>query len=97
MFLHRRFFYIWTMFRILIIHDRKRYEFNVEKLPSDAAFDYYKVIGRNKSIILKNNAPILRRNNLKSRRPTWQVHSGEIWNKIFTEEIVKAIEKYGKD
>lgn len=80
-------------FRIQVYHDRKRYRFNVQ-YRTDHAFDYYKVIARNKSITLKNNAPVMRRHHLKFRQPEWHVHEGDIWNSAFKESLIEAISKY---
>lgn len=75
------------------MHDRLRYSFLVQQLPSDQSFDYYKVIAANKTITFKNNAPVLRRHSLKHRKPDWKVHEGDIWNVAFKAQIIKAIEK----
>jgi len=80
-------------FFITILHDRQSYRLLVEKLPSDKAFDYYRVSGNNKSIVFKNNQPVLNRYNLKHRKPQWKVHEGDVWNASFKEALVKKIEE----
>lgn len=80
-------------FKIQITLDRKLYRLNVEQMPSDTSFLYFKVIAGNGTMLLKNNQPVLDRHNLKYRRPTWTVVSGEIHNTKMKELIFKAIEQ----
>jgi hypothetical protein len=79
-------------FPLIVEHNRRRLLFRVFQKPSDKSFDYYEVVARNKSILFRNNAPVLRRHNLKRRRPTWEVVSGDIWNVAFKEKIIKALD-----
>ncbi len=80
-------------FWISFFVDQKRYRFLVERLPSDESFDYYKVNGRNGSMVLRNNQPVLRKHRLRYRRPEWKVMSGEVWNSYFKEKLIAAIEE----
>lgn len=83
-------------FPIQIMHDRKRYRFKVQQLPSDPSFDYYKVIGKNGSITFRNNAPVMRRHKLKYRPPEWRVHENDLRFASFKEAIIKALNAYLK-
>ena len=81
-----------TVNHIVIAHDRVRYRLRVEKLPSDESFDYFRVSGRNRSVVYKNNGPVLRRHALKHRSVTWKIHEGNIWNADFERKLLVAIE-----
>lgn len=78
--------------RITINHDRRNYRLLVRKLPSDQSFDYYEVVGRNGSMVFRNNGPVLRRHNLKYRKPVWKIISGDIWNLSFKQKLLEALE-----
>ncbi|MBA2501004.1 MAG: hypothetical protein H0V30_14875 [Chitinophagaceae bacterium] len=62
-------------------------------MASDQAFDYYKLVAKNKEIIFRNNAPVLRKHRLKHRMPDWDIHSGELSNAHFKNDIIKEMNK----
>lgn len=88
------FLFLHMAFHINVVHERVRYKFLVEQLPSTDAFDFYKVIGRNKSITFQSNAPVFRRRGLKYRRPDWKVVEGDIWNATFKTAVIAALEAH---
>lgn len=81
-------------FRIKVRYGSRDYEYQVEMLTYALGSESYQLTARNKTLILKNNRPILRRKGLKNWKPEWTLVSGEISNSGFLEEIQKAIYEY---
>ena len=79
-------------FDIIIHHDRHRYRYHIDLIQVTKTEEVYKLTARNKTLIFKNNRPILKAKKLKHWQMTWTVE-GEIWNVHFQELICKAIEK----
>ncbi len=78
-------------FSIIIKSGWKNFHYQVVQMPSDQAFDYYKLVAKNKEILFRNNAPVLRKHRLKYRVPDWDIHSGEMANTSFKNDIIKAM------
>ena len=81
-----------TSFDIIILHDRNRYKFHIDLLKVTKTEEIYQLTAKNRTLILKNNRPILKAKHLKHWQMTWKVE-GQIWNVHFQELICKAIEK----
>lgn len=84
---------MYSVYQLVVIHNRTRYRIRVEQLPADESFEYYRITGRNRSVVYKNNRPVLQRHNLKHRKPTWKIHEGNIWNAAFELKLLEEIEK----
>lgn len=83
-------------FSVTITYDRKSYTYQVEQIEKTNAFERYKVIAGNGSIVLQTNWPVLRARHLKHKPPTWKLIEGQLKYRTFTHQIVLAIEKYVK-
>ena len=55
-----------------------------------------KVTGKNRSIVLQNNRPLLQLKGLKSKRVDWKLLEGELHNSHVLQSIIYKIEKHLK-
>jgi hypothetical protein len=79
-------------FGIVIIHDRRNYRLQVQRIYQSPEVDQYRVIARNGTFTLQTNSPLLRNKGLKYKKAEWKVIQGAINNRSILESIIKAIE-----
>jgi len=56
--------------------------------------EQYKIIARNRTLVLSTNKPIIERRGLKDFPWTWKLISGELQSKSAYEAIVEALEAH---
>lgn len=78
-------------FGIRIKHYYKWCRLWVIRLSTDDRHEWFKVIAKNKTIVLSNNRPALRRHGLKKRKPTWRLEEGKLDTVSGMEVITEAI------
>lgn len=78
-------------FKIKIRYGSRDYTYQVEMLTYALGTESYKVIAKNKELILQSNRPTLRRKGLKNWKPEWKLLSGVVANSGFLEELQNAI------
>lgn len=78
-------------FQIKVRYGSRDYKYNVEMISYALGSERFKLIARNKTLILQSNRPVLRRKGLKHRKPDWSLESGEMANSKFLEELQEAI------
>lgn len=82
------------MFEIKILHDRKRYRFQVEQILFSNVKEQFKIRGKTTALILESNRPLFRNKAIKHRIPNWKKISGDVSNTSLVELIVKALMDY---
>ncbi|WP_153799060.1 hypothetical protein [Foetidibacter luteolus] len=65
----------------------------VERLHFDEANESYRISGRNKSIVLASNRPLLCNKGLKHKAPTWSLIEGTGSNMSVYDKILAALMK----
>lgn len=83
-------------FKMVVENDRKRYVLLVEQISETDQIEKYKVSGKNKSLTIQSNRPLLRARNLKYRRPNWKLIEGQLHNIHLLEKIFDTVEAYLK-
>lgn len=81
---------------ISVPYDRRFIRVKLEKIIENQQIEQYKVIGRNKALILQSNRPLLRNKGVKYRKPNWKVINGKLENLAFLEILINTIESYLK-
>jgi len=84
-------------FRIRLEIERRYRYYDVEKISDDGRLECYRIFGKNKSIVLQSNRPLLRNKGLKYKLVEWKVIDGSIpFSKIaelFIDAIMKEVDK----
>lgn len=84
-------------FPVKILVDRRYRSYKVEQIFADARNERFKIIGRDKSIILENNRPLIRSKGLKTFPVQWKVIDGTVRFQSslqpFIDAIMKEVEK----
>lgn len=83
-------------FYISVKIDRRVIRLQVERIFLDKRFERFKVIAKNKSLILQNNRPILANKGLKYRKPKWDLIEGQLQNTSLVQSIIEAISEHLK-
>jgi hypothetical protein len=86
-----------VVFYISIPHDRRALRLKVELVYADDRIEKFIVSGRNKSLALQSNRPLLRSKGLRSRKPNWKVIEGHMQNTYILEAIIREIEAFLKE
>lgn len=79
-------------FSIVVQYDRKDIRLIAEVIHTTDQIERIEVRGRNRSIILQNNRPLLEAKNLKSRKPNWKLIDGKMNNIYLLEKIIETLE-----
>lgn len=83
-------------FDISIRYDSRRISLKVKQVYLSDQLERYDVSGRNRSITIQSNRPLLRTKGLKYRRPNWKLISGQITHASLLEQIINGVEAYLK-
>jgi hypothetical protein len=78
-------------FGIRIKHYYNWYRLWVIQLAIDDREERYKVIAKNKSLVLSSNRPTFRTRGLKHRKPDWKLVDGKVETVSGLEAIIEAI------
>lgn len=78
---------------IHIIHDQQVLRLVAERIVVNETSKRYRVIARNRSLVVQNNRPLLLRHGLKHRRIDWKLVDGSLQNTKLLELICKKIEE----
>lgn len=84
------------VFRFRILHERRYVNLIGEVIHSDKISERIKVSGRNRSIVIQSNRPLLLSKGLKHRRIDWKVIEGELNSPSVRELIFEEVERYLK-
>lgn len=84
------------VFYISVRSDRRNVRLKVERVYLSSQLEKYLVSGKNKSIVIQGNRPLLRARGLKTRRPDWKLVEGQLHNTYLLGEIIKTVESYLK-
>lgn len=80
-------------FWIAVFYDRREFHYKIESLQHQAkGFERFRLVAKNKTIVITSNRPLIRQQGLKHFPPTWIVEQGTISNPNFQEAIFKALE-----
>jgi hypothetical protein len=82
--------------QIIIRYDQQYIHLNANVIYSSDQIERIKIIGKNRSIVLQNNRPLLQSRGLKSKRIDWKLVEGELHNSYVLQAIIKKLEKYLK-
>ncbi|MBL7739368.1 MAG: hypothetical protein JNK14_09115 [Chitinophagaceae bacterium] len=84
------------MFYISVYGEGKYLRFKVEQVYLSDQLEKYKVSGRNKSITLQSNRPLLRAKGMKTRRPDWKLIEGQLQDENILRQIIENLNGYLK-
>lgn len=77
-------------FTITIRHYSGLYRYPVELIESNSREEIYRLTAKNKTLIFKNNRPLLKAKNLKHWKPAWSME-GDLHNISFRDLIIEAL------
>lgn len=78
-------------FQIKIKDYSRWYKINIEQFDVTERTEKYRVIARNKTLILECNRPFFRNRGMKHRKPDWKVIEGEVHKGKGLEELQNRI------
>lgn len=78
-------------FDIQIKYSGRWYKLKVEQFNVTERLEKFKIIGRNKTIVLESNRPLFRNKGLKHRKPDWKLVEGSLTSTSGLEEIQQKI------
>ncbi len=78
-------------FYISIKEGWKTLHFSVERLNVTLVSEQFKIIAKNKTVVLQSNRPLFRNKGLQHRRPDWQLVGGELTHATGMEKLINAI------
>ena len=82
--------------RFSIRFDQQNIQLKADMIYRSDQIERIKVIGKNRSIILQNNRPLLKSKGLKLKRIDWKLVEGELHNSHVLQSIIHKLEKYLK-
>lgn len=80
-------------FPVKILIDRRHRQYQVQQIYADAKNERFKIIGRDKSIVLENNRPLIRGKGLRTFPVKWKVINGTVRVPSALEPFITAIMK----
>lgn len=83
-----------STFTIQIKSGYKTHKIKVQHVPVDDRVEHFKLLGRNKTIVLECNRPFFRNKGLKHRRPDWKLIEGKIDHQTSLDPVKDAILEY---
>lgn len=78
----------------VIEYDRQRLRLRAEVIYASSQLEHIKVSGRNRSITLQSNRPLLLAKGLKSRRINWKLIDGSMTNSYVLSRIIETVEAW---
>ncbi len=78
-------------FRVSIKEGYKVLTFTVEQFNVTQRSEQFKVIARNKTVVLESNRPLFRNKGIKHRRPDWKLVEGTLGYQSGFERLTDAI------
>ena len=78
-------------FRISIEIDRRYRYYQVDEIYNDGTIERYKITGKNKSVVLQSNRPLLRAKGVKHKKVEWKLTEGLIQTSYGLNLIIDAI------
>lgn len=85
------------IFKFRILHEKKYKNLIGEIIYSDKRSERIKVSGRNRSIVIQSNRPLLLSKGLKNRRIDWKIIEGDMNSQFVFGLICEEIEKLLKN
>lgn len=83
-------------FYISVQWENRYVRLKVERTFQSDQIERFKVIARNRSLILQSNRPLLRSNGMRHRKPDWKLVDGEIFDMAFLQSLVLTINRFIK-
>lgn len=80
-------------FTVRILIDRHHRQYQVQQIFADAKNERFKIIGRDKSIVLENNRPLIRGKGLRRFPVKWKVIDGTVRVASALDPFINAIMK----
>ena len=83
-------------FYINVQSEKAYVRLKVEMYYQSDQIEKYRVIARNRTIVLQSNRPLIRKNGMKHRKPDWKLVEGELQNMTFLQSLVETINRHIK-
>ena len=84
-------------FGIVIRHDGKYVRLQVKQIYLSKQLERYEVTGKNKTLVLQSNRPLIRSKGMKTRKPDRKLIAGNLHNVSFLERLINTLENYLKN
>jgi hypothetical protein len=78
-------------FTVKILVDRRHRQYQVEQIYADARKERFRIIGKDKSVVLENNRPLVRGKGLRTFPVKWKVIEGTVRVASALDPFIKAI------
>lgn len=82
--------------QVIIRYDQQYIHLKANIIYTSDQIERIKIIGKNRSIVLQNNRPLLQARGLKSKRIDWKLVEGELHNSYVLQAIINKLEKHFK-
>jgi hypothetical protein len=82
--------------QIIIRYDQQYIHLKANVIYRSDQIERIQIIGKNRSIVLQNNRPLLQSRGLKSKRIDWKLVEGELHNSYVLQAIINKLEKHFK-
>ena len=82
------------IFTLTVNINQTQIHLRVEKIKEDKSFEQFRIIGRDRTVTIQSNRPMLREKGLKSKPTDWKLVSGEFKNQGAFKAVMKALEFY---
>ena len=80
-------------FTVKILIDRRHRNYQVQQIYADARKERFRIIGRDKSIVLENNRPLIRGKGLRTFPIKWKVINATVRLPTALDPFIQAIIK----
>lgn len=74
-----------------MVHDRRRMRLKCRRIYADERVEHFEVTGRNKSITVRSNRPLLLSKGIKHRKPDYVLIAGQIQTAGVVAVIIEAL------
>ena len=79
-------------FQITIKHHWRNLKFTIERMNVTDRSEQFKIVARNKTVVLESNRPMYRNKGLKKRKPDFKVVEGNLNGSGFEQLVVAIME-----
>ena len=80
-----------STFQITLKNDYKLLRFNVEHINITGISEQFRIVAKNKTIVIESNRPLFRNKGLKSRKPDFKLIEGVVLYQSGLDQVISAI------
>lgn len=77
---------------ISVYFKSRQLKLKAEQVYKSEQLERYKITGKNRSIMLQNDYPLVQRNSINKKKARWKLIAGEIYNPDLLQSIIRELE-----